>query len=322
MKKVIFILLSIVIWCACEDETEPIVGLEGVASEFVDERDGKVYKCVAIGDQIWMAENLAYRLPQGGLDGCYTYREDVVDTNKVQPQQEDFYAEVTEAIEDGRISKEPLPEIVFAPTSPADVLKWFWDQPVGDFMAQVHDYVSYYPSLAATELVLKDLISGMKGDAIIAAAKEALAKAENVNGGYTSGNGLLYTYEGAQKACPEGWRLPTDEDWKKLERLLGMDEHELDLLEEWRGKEAGILLHDVKTAFGVVYSGARVYGRFNFDSPYMNKGMNAYYWSSSQIVQNDSTAVAIIRTVSRVNDGILRGTSNMTAAYSIRCIKE
>ena len=29
--------------------------------------------------------------------------------------------------------------------------------------------------------------------------------------------GYLYSYEGARQAVPEGWRLPTDEDWKKLE---------------------------------------------------------------------------------------------------------
>ena len=28
--------------------------------------------------------------------------------------------------------------------------------------------------------------------------------------------GRLYTWESALAACPEGWRLPTDEDWKDL----------------------------------------------------------------------------------------------------------
>ena len=47
--------------------------------------------------------------------------------------------------------------------------------------------------------------------------------------------------------------------------------------------------------------------------------MNAYFWSSSKIV---SVQTGIIRAASKVYEGILRGTSNLTAAYSVRCIKE
>lgn len=32
--------------------------------------------------------------------------------------------------------------------------------------------------------------------------------------------GLFYNYEDALKACPEGWRLPTDEDWASLGKAL------------------------------------------------------------------------------------------------------
>ena len=35
-------------------------------------------------------------------------------------------------------------------------------------------------------------------------------------------HGNLYTWEEALAACPEGWRLPTDEDWQNLETTLGM----------------------------------------------------------------------------------------------------
>ena len=39
--------------------------------------------------------------------------------------------------------------------------------------------------------------------------------------------GYLYSWQGAQEAVPDGWRLPTDDDWKKLEMALGMPRHAL-----------------------------------------------------------------------------------------------
>ncbi len=35
--------------------------------------------------------------------------------------------------------------------------------------------------------------------------------------------GNLLSYDDAVASTPEGWRLPTDEDWQKLEQALGMD---------------------------------------------------------------------------------------------------
>ena len=35
------------------------------------------------------------------------------------------------------------------------------------------------------------------------------------------GYGRLYTWEAAKKACPPGWRLPTDEEWRALAMAHG-----------------------------------------------------------------------------------------------------
>ena len=146
MRKIIFILLSVTIWWACEDNDEPIVGPEGVVSEFTDSRDGKVYKCVTIGGQTWMAENLAYRLPLGSVDGCFTYREEFVDTIRIKPTTEDMFAAINEAIEDGTISSDIMPETAATPMpmSPAQCVLMCIEMSGGDYMAfQVVHLVLY-----------------------------------------------------------------------------------------------------------------------------------------------------------------------------------
>ena len=253
MRKIIFILLSVTIWWACEDNDEPIVGPEGVVSEFTDSRDGKVYKCVTIGGQTWMAENLAYRLPLGSIDGCYTYREEFVDTARIQPTDEDYFDEVRAALNDGRIGTDPLPEMPMF--TPAKLVEMYLEYGLSSsmFVGMIKDAVAFYPSMRETADFLAGLAGEMKSVAIAQAVQKAMEKAEEQTRGYMEKYGLLYTYDGALKALPEGWKLPTDEDWKQLEETLGMSEHELNLLDEWRGATAGILLHDAKTGFNVNY---------------------------------------------------------------------
>ena len=78
MRKIIFNLLliggivSAVMFSSCNDD-EPTPGHTDYSQDkgnFNDERDGKEYKWVKIGDQIWMAENLAFKIDTGG---CWAY---------------------------------------------------------------------------------------------------------------------------------------------------------------------------------------------------------------------------------------------------------
>lgn len=49
--------------------------------------------------------------------------------------------------------------------------------------------------------------------------------------------GRFYTWEEAQNICPEGWRLPSDEDWKELGALYGKtDDKQHSPIEDIAGK--------------------------------------------------------------------------------------
>jgi uncharacterized protein (TIGR02145 family) len=116
---------------------------------FIDNRDGKQYKWIKIGTQVWMAENLAY-LPS---------------VNK--------------------FSDESMTEPCY--------------------------YVYGYDGNSTTE------------------AKSA----EN----YKT-YGVLYNWPAAAVACPAGWHLPADAEWKVLEMYLGMSQEEADKI-GYRGTDEG-----------------------------------------------------------------------------------
>lgn len=45
-----------------------VIASRGSASLFIDDRDGKTYKTIEIGNQVWMAENLNYNTSSGSWD--------------------------------------------------------------------------------------------------------------------------------------------------------------------------------------------------------------------------------------------------------------
>lgn len=84
MKKLILNLLMIssILFlfnsCNKDDNTDDTTDYSKEKGEFKDSRDGKIYKWVKIGTQIWMSENLAFKVDAGG----WAYNEDESNVDK------------------------------------------------------------------------------------------------------------------------------------------------------------------------------------------------------------------------------------------------
>lgn len=95
--------------------------------------------------------------------------------------------------------------------------------------------------------------------------------------------GYLYTYQGALEAAPDGWRVPTDDDWKNLEKTLGMSKNEAEDT-EWRGKyTAELMKQDGEgTSLNFLCAGFWTVSISSYTSPFHLIGVYGLYWSSTE----------------------------------------
>ena len=183
-------------------------------------------------------------------------------------------------------------------------------------------------------------------------AKEQSEKTDKENGNYSSEYGYLYTYEAALAAVPEGWRLPSDEDWKKLEAALGMEQSQIDLDNTWRGINAGdYLKQGGASGFNALFAGCNAYVPKTNGMNYIKKQEGAYFWTSdirevdvSGSTESSTTRaddddpngdddkssiakVAKYRILTLFSPKIWRGDTRIdngyrSVAFSVRCVKD
>ncbi|NPA45083.1 MAG: hypothetical protein GXO49_06085 [Chlorobi bacterium] len=84
----------------------------------------------------------------------------------------------------------------------------------------------------------------------------------------------VYTYEQAKKYCPKGWHIPSDEEWMKLEKELGMADNRLNTSN--RSLNLSPALEDLNFDKNLA----------NFNT-YPTKTSFAIYWTSTELHQKD-----------------------------------
>lgn len=142
-------------------------------------------------------------------------------------------------------------------------------------------------------------------------------------GNYTS-YGVLYNWYASTSACPAGWHLPSDLEFKILETFLGMSGSDADV-DGYRGSGSigkalkstsgwnDNLNGDNSTGFSAVPGGGR-YGNGSFG----NLGTDALFWTSSE----GGDLFAWYRNLSSSNQGVFRLRDYRKLGFSIRCLKD
>lgn len=97
--------------------------------------------------------------------------------------------------------------------------------------------------------------------------------------------GNLMSYEEAVKSAPDGWRLPSDEDWKALERALGMEDADNKGLRGTNGVATRLMSSD-GVGFKALLAGGAIYqkaGGMNVYEMYITSTKEyGFYWTSTE----------------------------------------
>lgn len=144
--------------------------------------------------------------------------------------------------------------------------------------------------------------------------------------------GLLYNYYAvadARNLCPYGWHIPVDEDWKSLERFLGMTQDQVEAsglrgtdeggklkyvnkstYEGWNFPNVGANNSSGFSAFGAGYR--------NNGGIFTNENTSADFWTKTEY----DTTSAWSRSLNLNNAQIARLNIKKGYGFSVRCVKD
>ncbi len=135
------------------------------------------------------------------------------------------------------------------------------------------------------------------------------------------------TQQGTQGICPDGWHIPTDQEWKVLEGTVDSqcpvggpewDDY------GWRGYDAGL---NLKSTSGWNFGGNGT-GLFGYSGlpggccigsgSFYNFGDVGYWWSATESYDN----TVWYRALSCYYSGVYRDYFSKTFGFSVRCIRD
>jgi len=142
--------------------------------------------------------------------------------------------------------------------------------------------------------------------------------------------GALYNWAAAKIVCPDGWHLPTDEEWKELEKHLGMNESDLDGTDYRISGAVGHQLRETGTEhWKSPNTGATNSAEFNAlpggvmaynigYTGFMDLGGAAYFWSATAY----QTFAAWTRFLYNSSPAMDRHYMYGSNGQSVRCVKD
>lgn len=131
--------------------------------------------------------------------------------------------------------------------------------------------------------------------------------------------GYLYFWEAACKVCPEGWHLPSELEWEKLEAALGMFRSESGYID---GNPIGTKL---KSPIGWGYGGNgtnesgfnALPGGYVTHDYFFDLGKRGFWWTSTEY----DSFMAFIRELNSDQNDLTRNAVSKYNALSVRCVK-
>jgi uncharacterized protein (TIGR02145 family) len=125
-----------------------------------------------------------------------------------------------------------------------------------------------------------------------------------------SSYGVLYDWRTANKACPDGWHLPSGSEFNQL----------LDNFDNGDTR--------AKTKSGPVYPGFQLAGMKNYEGVFTEMDESGYYWTSTEYDNNNAEFFSYIIMngksmvdISRKEDMPDIHGAEKTNKYSVRCVK-